>query len=471
MASVVGTDMPAAALLVAALALLVTMAPRRPSAAAVAFGAAMGLGAWVRAVLLPLSPLAFGYWIARRVGVARAAAYAAIGTATTLVVLLPWGIRHVRQSGALYFADDHGGITALIGANPNSEGTYTRALNQLFSAVAGRSVLAEPHRETDRLAYGIAREWMAFEPGYTLGLGVKKADRLFDPEHRLMYWSVLRPGVLVGRAEAWFAGHRARVVALADGFGIAVAALALAGVSAAAMRRRWLLLWLVPIQLALISTYVVFFAEPRYRLPIEILAFPFAAFALTETVSAVRSALRRSRAGAVAAARGFAPMLAVIVAWRIAWPATIDWGQSLRARHAWAVTEIAVDGRMRTLLWARLPPRAGDSPIAGAPAGVHIQAAPSATTRLRLRLGGGPLPAGDYSLTLTVEAAPDASASLAVSGPGVESNRLDVSRAGRNKLETHIAHRGGRLELQATVTAAAPTSIWASDATLTGSRR
>ena len=98
---------------------------------------AMGLCAWVRAVALPLSALALGYWLARRQKLHRAAALTAVGVATTLVVLLPWGIRHVRQSGALYFTDDHGGITALIGANPNSEGTYTRALNRMFKDVTG----------------------------------------------------------------------------------------------------------------------------------------------------------------------------------------------------------------------------------------------------------------------------------------------------------------------------------------------
>src|SRR5262245_65462449 len=110
MSSVVGTDMPAAALLAFALALLVTLGPRRPWTAAIAFGAAMGMAAWVRAVALPLTVLAAGYWLARRQKLLRAAALTAAGVAATLVVLLPWGIRHVRQSGALYFTDDHGGI-------------------------------------------------------------------------------------------------------------------------------------------------------------------------------------------------------------------------------------------------------------------------------------------------------------------------------------------------------------------------
>ncbi len=53
-----------------------------------------------------------------------------------------------------------------------------------------------------------------FEPGYALGLAALKADRLFDPEHRLLYWSILRPGVLVGRRPLWFAAPPRRDRAL-----------------------------------------------------------------------------------------------------------------------------------------------------------------------------------------------------------------------------------------------------------------
>ena len=282
MASVVGTDVPAAALIVTALALLVTFGPARPWTAALAFGAAMGLAAWVRAVALPLSALSLGYWLARRVRVGRALLLTGAGLAAALLVLSPWAIHHLRQSGALYFTDDHGGITALIGANPNSEGSYTRALNRLFKDVTGRSVLDEPHHATDQAAYAIVREWTRFEPRYTLGLVALKAERLFDPEIRLLYWPIFRPGVLVGGQAAWFAAHHDAIEALADGFGLAVMGLGLGGIALAIARRRFALLALLPFQLALAATYTLFFAEPRYRLPLEMLAFPFVALALGE---------------------------------------------------------------------------------------------------------------------------------------------------------------------------------------------
>lgn len=456
-ASVVGTDMPAAALLAAALALLVTLGPRRPYAAAAAFGVALGLCAWVRAVALPLSALALGYWLARRERLVRAAALTAVGVATTVAVLLPWGIRHLRESGALYFTDDHGGITALIGANPNSEGTYTRALNRMFKDVTGRSVLDEPHRETDRAAYAIAREWFRFEPGYALGMATLKADRLFDPEHRLLYWSIFRPGVLVGRPAAWFAARHDGIARFADRFGLAVAGLALAGVVAAVARRRWGVLALLPFQLALVATYATFFAEPRYRLPIEMLAFPFVALALGELAGLGRAALARSRRAAVHAAKALGPALALVIVWRLAWPAVLDAGTGLRARHRWAVTEAEMDGGRRLLLWAPAPPfshSAAASPLAGSPEGVHVvQGGPAQSTALRLRLGGGSVPAGRYHVHFRLDA--QTVARFALAGTSV-----DVSPGAPAIFDAELSHPGGPLTLSSTVTGA----LWIGEA-------
>ena len=100
----------------------------------------------------------------------------------------------------------------------------------MFKDVTGRSVLDEPHRETDRAAYAMAREWFAFEPRYALGLATLKADRLFDPEH-----PACSTGRSCGRA-CWSAGRRpgspraaTASCRFADGFGLAIAGLALAG--------------------------------------------------------------------------------------------------------------------------------------------------------------------------------------------------------------------------------------------------
>jgi hypothetical protein len=459
MASVVGTDVPAAALIVAALALLVALAPTRPWTAALAFGAAMGLGAWVRAVALPLSALSLGYWLACRIPWRRALLLTAAGLAAALVVLSPWALKHLKQSGALYFTDDHGGITALIGANPNSEGTYTRALNQMFKDVTGRSVLDEPHHATDEAAYSIVREWTRYEPRYTLGLVALKADRLFDPEIRLLYWPIFRPGVLTGRPAAWFAAHHDGIESLADAFGLTVMGLTLAGIVAAIARRRWAMLALLPFQLALVATYTIFFAEPRYRLPVELLAFPFAALALGEIAGLGRALVSRSRSEAVRSSSVLAAALAVVVIWRFAWPTLLDSGRALRARHRWAATEVAwlapPGSRPRLLLWRPAAPYPMPSPIEGAPDGLHLRMGADGVARAHVRLAGGPIPAGEYALSISATYEGEASVRLSCGDRDVE-----IDRRAPAAIDLRLLHDSGPLELDVALRGPPDASIW-----------
>ncbi len=464
MSSVVGTDVPAAALVTVALGLLVAVGPSRPWRAALLFGVVMGLAAWVRAVALPLSALSLGYWLARRTRWPKALALTGAAVAATLLVLLPWGLRHVRQSGHLYFTDDHGGITALIGANPNSEGTYTRALNQMFRDLTGRGVLDEPHRAVDHDAYALARDWTRFEPAYALGLSAKRAERLFDSERYLLYWSIFRPGVLVGSRAAWFAARREPISAAADLFGAAVGLLALAGVALAAMRRRWPPLALVPFQLALAATYVIFFAEPRYRLPVELLAFPFVAFALVELGAFVAALARRAwRRARLAGVRLALAALFALGVWR-AWPALLDAGAGLRARHRWAVAVWRVDGVARVAKWRDADARATSSRVEGGAGGVRLGVAPARATNVTIDLADA-LAAGTYRLTLDATAAAPAHLRLATA-MGAAVAEIDLPAGAPVPIVTVVVHAGGPLRLVATLTSAVETHVILGDARL-----
>ena len=456
MASVVGTDVPAAALIVAALALLVVLAPRRPLAAAIAFGVTLGLAAWIRAVALPLTVLSLGVWLARRERLRRAAGLTGASVLATLVVLAPWGLHHLRQSGALYVTDDHGGITALIGANPNSEGTYTRALNRMFNDVTGRSVLAEPHHETDQIAYRIVREWWRYEPGYALGLAVMKTERFFDPEDRLFYWPIFRRGVLVGPAAERVAAHHDGLAAAGYAFGMAVLVLSLFGLAVAAGRRHWALLALLPFQGALTVTYTLFFAEPRYRLPVEMLAFPLVAYALGELARFGRAVAQRDRRGLARSRGPWVAGLAAIALWWVAWPRLVEAGQALRARHRWAATEVALANEPlpRLLLWRAAPPLAAVSPLVGAPEGVHLRAPAGGLARAQVQLAGGPLPAGTYQLT--------ARATAQQGGGRLRLAGTDVQVSPGQPIEVHarLSHAGGVLRFDATFAASPGDEVW-----------
>jgi hypothetical protein len=489
LASVVGTDVPAAALIMLALWALVAWGERRPIAAALGFGALMGLGAYVRAVALPLTLMSVVYWAVRRGRKSwrQVALLTALTTAATLVVLLPWAVRNQRLHGALKFTDDHGGITALIGANPNSEGTYTRALNRMFKDLTGRTVLDEPHAETDRLAFDLAKDWTRFEPRYALGLVILKAERLFWSEWHLLYWPIGRPGVLVGAPERWFAAHMTAANALADGFWYALCALFAGGVTLAIAERRWRLLALIPFQLALTATYSAFFAEPRYRVPIEMMAFPLAAFALRRWWLTVPSPTRRVYATPAIARLMIATIVALTMF--VAASAISHAGERLRAAHRWAATVWIVDGQSRLAKWRRHGDARGPSPVSGAPNGVRL-ALGSAAEPVEAEVVVASLPAGRYRLEGEVEGfdlpsesgvrfelAGDTGATVTAPIASVDvrgrAPSPDSATSARVPLQGSFTHAGGPLTLRARVARAragdgsTAAGVWVSPVKLT----
>ncbi len=135
--------------------------------------------------------------------------------------------------------------------------------------------------------------------------------------------------------------------------------------------------------------------------------------------------------------------------WRLATPAVLDWGVRLRAAHRWAVTTIAVDGRTRTLMWAPAAPLPAISPVVGAPNGVHLRADAERPTRLRLALGGGPLPAGDYELRLRLSTDATRAAQLSLGG-----STATVAAGAPALLAAPLTHAGGPLTLAAELTVA-----------------
>lgn len=491
MSSVVGTDVPAAALMLLALAALTGWAALRPYRAALAFGVVMGLAAYVRAVALPLTALSAFFWLARRRRPLDVVKLTALSVAATLVVLLPWAVRNARHDGELFFTDSHGGITALIGANPNSEGTYTRALNQMFKETTGRSVLDEPHRQVDRLAYGMAVEWTRFAPAYALGLALKRAGRLFDIERRLLYWPITRPGVLIPPHSRWWEARRDALDRFADRYWTILVALFLAGLALAVAEGRAVALTLLPFQAALAATYILFFAEPRYRIPIEMMAFPVAAFALVGLARLGRRAVQRDRRALRVAIGAVTLGVLLIGGVFLLAPATMNAGATLRSRHRWAVALWTVDGQRPVSLWRRSEAdlrqnAAAPSPLEGALDGVRLRAygGPGNLTQANVRLSGAPLAAGRYSLTGDVEVTPSAvpspspSPSLTVrfeapaapgAGPAATVPAVTLPAGTRSAtLSGELHHQGGPLSFTVSLQVDAapgvpPVDVWISN--------
>ncbi len=413
--SVTGTDMPAAALLALGLWVLAALASRRPLGAPLGFGFVMGLSVYVRAIALPLVALAGLHFRARGARWLHVLTRTAVAVLVALVLLIPWGIRNQRRYGEFFLTDSHGGHTALVGANPNSEGTYSRSLNRLFTEGTGYSLFKPPQRESDRVAYALAVNWTKVSPGYALGLLAVKADRLMGRERSLLYWPLYRQSVLPGQPGNWFDTHRAAIERVVDGFYAFLIAMALVGIVAVGARRNWAALSLLPVPLALAAVYTLFFAEPRYHLGVVVLLFPFAGAGVVWTIGATADAVSRRGARRRLAAEALV-MGAVVAATFFGWWRMAAAGERLRARDRWAacICRVAGKNQICDVVPSGNPPGA-PSPVRGVWDGFGLSLSgprPAAAFDL-------PLAAGRYRLTVQAEMAPpDARVGLVVQANG-----------------------------------------------------
>jgi 4-amino-4-deoxy-L-arabinose transferase-like glycosyltransferase len=445
--SVTGTDLPTAALVAMAAWCLVRFGEEHPVRAALLFGLVMGLAAWMRAVAMPLAVLAAVYFRASGAPWPRVARHTALACLAAVLVLAPWAVRNRLRYGETFFTDSHGGLTALVGANPDTDGAYSRSLNRIFLETTGYKLLAEPHREADRAAYALAKRWSRLEPAYAAGLVATKAERLLGREQPLLYWPIYRRGVLPEAQQSWFRRHQRAIEGLTEGFWFGLVGAGLFGLGLAVARRRWVALAFVPLQLALLGIYALFFAEARYQLPIVMFLFPAAGAALAWA----REGRACARQGLVAA--GVAAL--VLLAWQ-----TTTWaGQRLRERHRWAIGVCHVGGRAVSCAWRP----EGPSGIRGVWSGVGL--AGDARARMELEV-----PAGTWRVSARLDLAPVEPAAGTVrfeaDGAAVEvaRGRLETeSRVGRVvPLELLVTHPGGPLSLRLSSQGAGP-RVWLDD--------
>ncbi len=361
--SVVGTDIPAATALVAALWCLIRFTPTTPLRATLVFGIVMGLAAYLRAVTLPLSALAVVPLLGLGVPLRHAILRTALAVVVVLVVLSPWAWRNHRMEGHWTFTDSHGGLTALVGAYPNSDGRFTRALNRTFEEVTGLVWLKAPHHPADQAAYAIAKDWRTVSPKFSMGLRLQRASRLLGDERSLLYWPLYREGVLRNGDRQFFDNRRVEIESVVDGYWWGLWILALAGAGLALHhRKRALVLW--PFVFALCAVYVLFFAESRYHLGLAMLLFPSAGGALGE--------FRRNNADLRAPALAFAVAIPALVFSVFLFCTSL--GPDLVETHRWAVSKCRIEGKRSFCKWQRedAGDPTGPSPVHGSLNGVGL---------------------------------------------------------------------------------------------------
>ena len=452
-ASVTGTDMPSAALIAIAVWLLVREAGRRPLGAPALFGLMLGLAAYVRAVALPLTLFSAPHFRARGAAIGHVITRTLAAGLVATVVLLPWGIRNKARYGEFFLTDSHAGHTALVGANPNSDGNYSRSLNRLFSEGTGYRLFSEPHRAGDHAAMKLAVKWVRTEPKYALGLAAAKADRLLTHERGLLYWPLYRQSVLPpnSRSLTWFTTHRAGVERVVDWFWYLLVAAVLVGVIAAFARRNRPATSLLPIPLALAAIYVLFFAEPRYNLPVVVLLMPFAGAGVVWLGEAVRDLARftidRQRRPRLLTEGLLAAM--AIAGLFVGWPRMLAAGARARAEHRWAVAACHVDGAKQVCEFRPVVVPGQPSPVRGTWDGFGLRLAPPSKTAAVVT--DIDLPAGNYRASLRVDCGdncPDG-AEVAVSAGGVEVRRTPWPAPGSViALVVPVTHGGGKLHLE-----------------------
>jgi len=349
-ASVTGTDMPAAVFVGIAAYLLVRYAGEKPWRAAILFGVCTGLGAYLRAIVVPLAALSVLVFWARGHALKKSAGYAALACAVAVAMLSPWALRNRLRYSETFLTDSHGGLTMLVGANPNTNGCYSRSLNRMFADVTGYRLLAEPHREADRASLAIAKDWIRFAPTFAAALLVDKAERLLVHERALLYWPLFRQGVLPEPHRSFFTRHRTLIENLADGFWLGLLGLALLGSVLAWRTRNYLALSLLPQALALAALYTAIFAEPRYRMPITLLCFPLGALA-------VREIRHRLTTRAPGYARDLIVGVAVVLTLFAGAPGLAQVARSVRDAHHFAAQVCQVQGKTRFCLWRPSSPQ------------------------------------------------------------------------------------------------------------------
>ena len=452
-ASVTGTDMPSAALIVIAVWLLVRTAGQHPLGSPALYGLVLGLSAYVRAVALPLTLFAAPHFRARGAAIGHVITRTVAAFLVATLVLLPWGIRNKRRYGEFFMTDAHGGHTALVGANPNSDGTYSRSLNRLFWEGTGYRLFTEPHLKGDRAAFKLAERWTKAEPKYALGLLAAKADRLLSHERPLLYWPLYRQSVLPAQSRVldWFTRHRAGVERVVDWFWYVLVAAALVGVIAAFARRNRPATSLLPIPLALTALYVLFFAEARYHIPIALLLMPFAGAGLVWLGEAVRDLARftidRQRRPRLLYEGVLAAI--AIVALFVGWPKMLAAGTRLRTERRWAVAVCNVAGARNVCEFRPVLVPGQPSPVRGTWDGFGLRLIPPATTAAATT--DIDLPAGTYRISMRVDCGETCldDADIAVSAGGVELRRAPWPAPGSIvALAVPVTHAGGNLHLE-----------------------
>lgn len=189
-----------------------------------------------------------------------------------LVVLVPWMLRNEVVTGHRFVVSTNLGMNLLVGHEPRARGSYVDERNYLaMHAKIGEGISDVVVRDA-----AVAREvlgWIAKDPVRTMKLAMRKTFLLWN-------------SVLEGTSRSATTLHFVT--------GTIVVLLGLWGIT---RFRSDTLSWIVgAAALAWTVVHALFFAHPRFRLPVDILLIPFAGTQLQVSWRLVASAVRKRMA-------------------------------------------------------------------------------------------------------------------------------------------------------------------------------
>ena len=226
---------------------------------------------------------------------------------------------------------------------------------------------------------------------------------------------------------------------------------------AAAARRNWPALTLLPLPLALTALYAIFFAEARYHLAIVVLLLPFAGNGLVWLVTSLGDFIRNRGARRRVLTEGLVAAFALALIF-VGWPRLMAAGATLRERNRWAVCVCKVDGANRLCDVRATEPPAGEapSPVRGVWDGFGLRlSGPRVSAAFEVDL-----PPGRYRVSMRAEGVgPEIPAAIDLGAGGT--NLVQASWPGAGTpitLVGEVAHAGGKLRVDVGAARGIPSS-------------
>ena len=233
-------------------------------------GLVIGVAALIRGqgLLLPLYALLL--WL-MTLGRAEAIKRTLVAVAAVAVVILPWTVRNVATYHAPILVSANDGFNLYVGHNPDATGRFVGP-TELWAMDPGIS-----YREREALfsreGRDLAIEYAVHHPGREVVLSLKKLFYLFVPDSDALDWANYGTSVApdsVREGLMWFS----------DAYYWLLLLLGIGGVVAAWRQRA--VRWLLFVFASWAAFHVVFFAEPRFHIPLLPLVALVAALALLE---------------------------------------------------------------------------------------------------------------------------------------------------------------------------------------------